>query len=81
MVEKAVILSENGVLKTKHFHIDDNSTKDTPMPEEIFDLELVEKNLIIKVLNKTDFNRSKAAKLLGISWHSLDRRMKKYNID
>jgi transcriptional regulator with PAS, ATPase and Fis domain len=37
--------------------------------------------LIKKALSASDNNKSKAARLLNISWQALDRRMKKLNID
>ena len=84
MVERAVILSEKGKLLLKHFPIL-SKADDLPVfsdeSEIIFDLELAEKNLIIKSLEKCENNKAKAAKLLKITWQSLDRRMKKFGIE
>jgi len=84
MVERALILSENGFLKLDDFQLgspdmvevdaSSSSTVDT------WDLELSEKGLIRKALEKSNSNKSKAAELLNISWQSLDRRMKKFEI-
>ncbi|MBM3436538.1 MAG: sigma-54-dependent Fis family transcriptional regulator [Bacteroidetes bacterium] len=84
LVERAIIVSENGNLKLTDFHIG----KAVPSfqaekgltAEEIWDLELAEQTLIKKALSKSNNNKSKAAELLKISWQSLDRRMKKFEI-
>ena len=83
MVERAVILNDRGKLHLKHFPIL-AKVSDQPVFSEgaeiIFDLELAEKNLIMKALEKCKNNKAKAAKLLNITWQSLDRRMKKFGI-
>lgn len=50
------------------------------LPEEGIDLEQVEKSLIEQALKRTDYNQTHAAKLLGITRHTLIYRMEKYNI-
>lgn len=50
------------------------------LPEEGISLEEVEKNLIMQALERTDQNQTNAAKLLGITRHTLIYRMEKYNI-
>ncbi len=84
MVERAVILCERGKLHLKHFPITVKTGEISVQLESseiIFDLELAEKNLIIKALEKCENNKAKAAKLLNITWQSLDRRMKKFGIE
>ena len=44
------------------------------------DLEELEKQAILKALEKTNNNKSEAAKLLNIEWNALYRRLQKYNI-
>jgi DNA-binding NtrC family response regulator len=84
LVERAIIVSENGHLKLSDFHIgkiaSDGRSEKISTAEEIWDLELAEQILIKKSLEKSSKNKSKAADLLKISWQSLDRRMKKFNI-
>ncbi|RKZ30392.1 sigma-54-dependent Fis family transcriptional regulator [bacterium] len=48
---------------------------------EIDNPQEAEKTLIIKALRDNDYNKSEAAKDLGISLRTLYRRIKKYNID
>jgi DNA-binding NtrC family response regulator len=86
MVERAIIISENDTLTLGDFQLG----KSVEMAEEqilsassgelIWDLEVAEKKLITKALESSNNNKSKAAELLNISWQSLDRRMKKFNI-
>jgi transcriptional regulator with PAS, ATPase and Fis domain len=84
IVERALILSENGQLKLSDFQV--GKSEPATMPEsvsvndEIWDLEQAELRLIKKALDKANNNKSKTAELLNISWQSLDRRMKKFEI-
>lgn len=85
MVERAVIICDSNKLGLTHFqlnNIKEEYTDHYHFPsEEILDLELVEKNCIIKALERSNYNKSKAADLLNITWQSLDRRIKKHKID
>ncbi len=84
LVERALILSENGHLKLIDFQIgkqEVSAQMDNAAPgEEIWDMEMAELRLIKKALEKANNNKSKAAELLNISWQSLDRRMKKFDL-
>lgn len=55
-------------------------TSNIVLPEEGLSLEEVEKSLIFQALEKTEYNQTNAAKLLGITRHTLIYRMEKYNI-
>ncbi len=46
-----------------------------------FDLVEIEKQTIIRALQKVDFNKAEAARLLGVEWNALYRRIQKYNIE
>jgi DNA-binding protein Fis len=48
---------------------------------ESFNLQEVEKALIIKALDKCEGNRTEAAKLLGISRRTLHRKLNEYQLD
>jgi len=86
LVERAVILSDNGIIKTRDFPIKikagyyDNNSNANEISEENLDLQLAEKKLIRKALQRADNNKTKAAKLLNISWYALDRKMKKHEL-
>ncbi|MCB0804829.1 MAG: sigma-54-dependent Fis family transcriptional regulator [Bacteroidales bacterium] len=89
LIERALIISDNGVLKLSDFQLGSSETveppqqitESAPTPNElIWDLEEAEKTLIRKALDRSNNNKSKAAELLKISWQSLDRRMKKFDL-
>jgi two-component system NtrC family response regulator len=50
------------------------------LPEAGVSLEEVEKELILRALQKHDWNQSRAARYLGITRHTLLYRMEKHNI-
>jgi DNA-binding NtrC family response regulator len=83
MVERALIICDGAELKHKHFTINPKnmSEKKFEIHEKNLDLEQTERMLILKALEKTNNNKSKAAALLNISWQSLDRRLKKYKLN
>jgi transcriptional regulator with PAS, ATPase and Fis domain len=84
MVERALIISDNGVLKLSDFQIgrQDGASiiEEHSGTQMVWDLEDAEKRLIKKALEKSNNNKSKAAELLKISWQSLDRRLKKFDL-
>ena len=53
-----------------------------PEPEhEIFDLDEIEKRVILKALERSGYKKTEAAQLLNITRQALDRRLEKYDID
>jgi transcriptional regulator of acetoin/glycerol metabolism len=50
------------------------------IPDNGIQLEEVEKTLLLKALQKADWNQTQAAKLLGITRQTLIYRMVKYNV-
>ncbi len=87
LMERAVIICEGNELLPVHFpeSIMPAKTKAHAITkecgeEELLDLKEVEKQTIIKALEKADYNKNEAAKLLNVDWNALYRRMQKYNI-
>jgi transcriptional regulator with PAS, ATPase and Fis domain len=84
LVERAIIISEKGTLMLDDFQIGKTEpTQESVLQapsEDIWDLEVAERRLISRALERSNNNKSKAADLLNISWQSLDRRMKKFDI-
>jgi two-component system response regulator AtoC len=87
-IESAMVVSDDSLLLPEHFttvlekgdcRIQDGSTF------EGFSLkdarEVIEKNLIIRALEETGSNRTRAARLLGISHPSLLTKIKAYGIN
>lgn len=80
IMERAVILCVDDELSVKHFNLQLNSGDENIFTNN-FDLNEIEKKLIILALEKTDYNKAEAAKLLNIKWNALHRRLIKYDID
>ncbi|WP_066622723.1 sigma-54-dependent transcriptional regulator [Clostridium magnum] len=83
-IERLVILNDGKTIKIADLpkEILNNSSESTEfaIPDEGINLDEVEKSLIVQALKKANNNRTKAAKLLGITRHTLLYRMEKYNI-
>ncbi len=78
-VERAVILSRGATIETRHIPSEIAACKKpglrpSPVQEEN------ESSRILKVLSETDWNKAKAARLLGVSRKTLYQKLKKYNI-
>ncbi len=86
IIERAVLLSTDDYISIKdlppYFHTDERVEKQTQnIPKNLNDaLESFEKEHITRVLNEVDWNRSEAAKLLGIDASTLYRKMVKLTI-
>ena len=50
------------------------------LPPEGISFEEVEKNLILQAMDQTDYNITKAAKLLGLTFRTLQYRLEKFGI-
>jgi len=87
VIERIVILSNEPYIKSTELPIeilDQRKKAKEPIiyfPEEGINLEDVERELIIKALNMSNNNQSKAAQLLGITRSALIYRMQKYLIN
>lgn len=80
-IERAVIMSDNNILQPSDFYLKKAQTgKLDELELESYNLENVERSVIIKVLKKYKGNISYAAKELGLTRASLYRRMEKYDV-
>ncbi|QER42639.1 sigma-54-dependent Fis family transcriptional regulator [Thermodesulfobacterium sp. TA1] len=82
VVERAVILSTSGVISFKHLPkrlLGQKGEKEI-LPTDTFNLLEMEKTLILKALNETGWNQTKAAQLLGISRKQLRTKMKNHGL-
>jgi transcriptional regulator with GAF, ATPase, and Fis domain len=50
------------------------------LPPEGINFEDVEKNLILQAMDQTDYNITKSAKLLGLTFRTLQYRLEKFGI-
>jgi len=82
-IERAVVLTENDVIEKNdlfYYRIGNKIDATSPDSSRIKTLAEVEKEHIEKILKKVDWNRSKAAELLGITRKTVQAKIKKYNI-
>ena len=79
-MERAVILSESGVLKPEDFFFSQTLTGDEEFIFDSYNLDIVEKIVIGKALKKYHGNVSQAANELGLTRTSLYRRMEKHGL-
>ena len=85
-IERAMILSEGGLLTAAQFGIlsrreHSAAVPHAPEPPSSQSLPEWEKRLVIDVLNKTKGNKSEAAKILGITRSQLYTRLRKFGLE
>jgi len=82
IIERAVIMSESGELQPQDliFSPIEPSVAGTRQIQEEASLSDLERNTILRVINKHSGNISKAAKELGLTRTALYRRLNKYDI-
>jgi two-component system, NtrC family, response regulator PilR len=90
VLERAVTLSTGGLITPEHVRLRATSASPEPAPLAPAtqgtaalgsQLESIEREAIIKALEKTRYNKTAAAKLLGMSFRALRYRIKKLGID
>lgn len=79
-IERAVILGESDYLEPDDFMLTVQGKHTEEMGFDSFNLEDIEKQVIVKVLKQHQGNISLAAKDLGLTRTSLYRRMEKYDL-
>ncbi len=83
ILERAIILCDDDILHLEHFPGFAETESKSEDPSNILNnkLEDIEKMAISYRLKQTEGNKAKAAEALGITWQSLDRRIKKLQIE
>ena len=86
MLERAVTLCASGVISADDLHTRNDRDTGTPAPRPSAtdlsnQIEDVQRQAIIEALEKTHYNKTAAAKLLGLSFRQLRYRIKKLDID
>jgi DNA-binding NtrC family response regulator len=79
-IERAVILSDADMLRPKDFFFQIPRPEGEGIVFENYNLDLVEKKVIRKAIDKHEGNISRAAGELGLTRASLYRRMEKYGL-
>jgi DNA-binding NtrC family response regulator len=77
-VERAIILTQNSTLQPEDFF--QNAFTEASQFNETFQLEEMEKQLIVKAMKKYNGNITDVARELGLSRQALYRRMEKYGL-
>jgi DNA-binding NtrC family response regulator len=79
-LERAIIMSDSDTLQPDDFLLSTRSEKVAEIEIDTYNLEEVEKNIIVKVLKQNQGNVTQAATVLGLTRTSLYRRMEKYGL-
>lgn len=83
ILERAMTLCEGDVIDADDLSLPQNPMNHTPkdkLPLEPY-LDNIEKEAIVKALEQTRYNKTAAAKLLGITFRALRYRLKKLGLD
>jgi two-component system response regulator HydG len=86
MIERAVILARGDTITPEDFSnvLKPMDTEDQPTKIDLVpgrSLKEMEKEMIIRTLEKTNANRTHASKILGISRRTLQLKLKEYGIN
>ncbi|MBU8892413.1 MAG: sigma-54 dependent transcriptional regulator [Bacteroidales bacterium] len=79
-LERAIIMSDSDVIQPDDFSLSTRSEKAAEIAIDTYNLEEVEKNIIVKILKQNQGNVTQAATVLGLTRTSLYRRMEKYDL-
>ncbi len=85
-IERAILLCEGDLIAPEDLpsEVRQESSSATTggfkLPAEGINFEEVEKNLILQAMDQTDYNITKAAKLLGLTFRTLQYRLEKFGI-
>ncbi|MEO8070410.1 MAG: sigma 54-interacting transcriptional regulator, partial [Acidobacteriota bacterium] len=82
-VERAMLLASGEMLEPVDFPIAATlgpATQAVGLPAEGLDLEQVEKSLVLQALERTGWNQTRAAKLLGLNRDQIHYRIEKFKL-
>ncbi|TVR69582.1 MAG: sigma-54-dependent Fis family transcriptional regulator [Marinilabiliales bacterium] len=79
-IERALIMSDSNKLQADDFILSSQPRKQDDMELQTYNLDEIEKNVIMKVMKQNRGNISQAAAELGLTRTSLYRRMEKYGL-
>ncbi|MBI1820269.1 MAG: sigma-54-dependent Fis family transcriptional regulator [Nitrospirae bacterium] len=79
VMERAVLLSENGIILPEHLMFEEEKSENQPCSSNSTGtVREAERALILETLEKTKANRTHAAKLLGVSIRTLRNKLNEY---
>jgi transcriptional regulator with GAF, ATPase, and Fis domain len=87
-IERAVILADGGVIRSEHLPVTAprpsaakaDDTPSGPLPAGGVNLEAIERSLVLRALTQARHNKTRAAKLLGLTRAQLYSRIEKYGL-
>ena len=84
-IERAVILADGGFIRSEHLPVSPRRTRNDeegagPLPAGGVNLEDLERSLVVKALTQARHNKTRAAKLLGLTRAQLYSRIEKYGL-
>jgi transcriptional regulator with GAF, ATPase, and Fis domain len=90
-IERAVILADGGHIRSEHLPVaprptvaapagDPSATSSAPIPPGGVNLDAIERALVVKALAQARHNKTRAAKLLGLTRAQLYSRIEKYGL-
>ncbi len=88
-IERAVILADGGYIRREHLPVSSAlrppaepapDEESTPIPAGGVNLEAIERSLVVKALAQARHNKTRAAKLLGLTRAQLYSRIEKYGL-
>ncbi len=85
LMERAIIICDGQELRPDHLppivkQQEQPDSEETFVNDDVLDLREIEKRTIIRALEKANYNKNEAAKMLNLDWNALYRRIQKYNI-
>ena len=87
-IERAVILADGGFIRSEHLPVNaprpsivkSDDAPSGPLPAGGVNLEAIERSLVVRALTQARHNKTRAAKLLGLTRAQLYSRIEKYGL-
>jgi transcriptional regulator with GAF, ATPase, and Fis domain len=86
-IERAVILADGGYIRSEHLPVSATrkapssvEASGPPLPAGGVNLDAIERSLVVKALHQARHNKTRAAKLLGLTRAQLYSRIEKYGL-
>jgi len=87
-IERAVILADGGYIRSEHLPVTapratasaQADSQQSPLPAGGVNLEAIERSFVVKALTQARHNKTRAAKLLGLTRAQLYSRIEKYGL-
>ncbi len=80
MIERGILLATNNRIETKDLLIPETFVPALPAEQDVLTLNDLEKRHIHRIIEKCNGNKTKAARMLGISVRNLYRKLEEYEL-